>query len=232
MIRLLRPLIHFVVIGLIYRGAYTIRSTTNLFWSIDIGTPRVATNELIVYALMSSCIFVITGIIHKRYDLITIELSKAKTFLSVWWQWTIIVTCLAYFGQEFLFTHGISRFIVIIVAIASLVIIPLVETIWKNLYLHWIKKFSHTVHILLQDETQQAISTQLTLPTYYKVRTSLFHTIDIDEIAEDMIILVGSYTKDELQELIDLIRLKNKQVYHIGDNHFLEDVIYTHTKFG
>ena len=231
MIRLLRPLIHIIVIGLIYWGAYTIRSTTWIFWSIDIWTPRVAQNELILYTLISIGIFIITGIIHKRYDLVGIEEEKIQTFLSVWWQWTIIVTCIAYFGQEFIFQHGISRFIIIVVALATLVIIPLVEALRKWLYLRWIQQFSHSVHILLQDQTQQAIGTQLTLPTYYKVRTSLFHTIDIDEIAEDIIILVGSYTKDELQELIDLIRLRNKQVYHIGDNHFLEDVIYTHTKF-
>lgn len=230
-IRLLRPLIHIIVIGLIYWGAYTIRSTTWIFWSIDIWTPRVAQNELILYTLMSIGIFIITGIIHKWYDLVGIEGEKTQTFLSVWWQWTIIVTCIAYFGQEFLFQHGISRFIIIVVAISTLVIIPLIEALRKWLYLRWIQQFSHTIHILLQDKTQEAIGTQLTLPTYYKVRTSLFHTIDIDEIAEDIIILVGSYTKDELQELIDLIRLRNKQVYHIGDNHFLEDVIYTHTKF-
>lgn len=27
------------------------------------------------------------------------------------------------------------------------------------------------------------------------------------------------------------MRLENKQIYHIGDNHFLEDVIYGQTKF-
>lgn len=113
----------------------------------------------------------------------------------------------------------------------SLIVIPFIEIIWDGIYVRWIKRFSYTIHILLQDKSQQAIITQLTLPTYYNVRTSFFYETDIDAIHEDIIILVGSYTKDELQELIDLIRLKNKQVYHIGDNHFLEDVIYTHTKF-
>ncbi|AKH32680.1 UDP-glucose:undecaprenyl-phosphate glucose-1-phosphate transferase [candidate division SR1 bacterium Aalborg_AAW-1] len=230
-IRLLRPLLHFLVVLFIYRIAYILRSNTNIFWSIDIGTPWIATQELIRYAIISASIFIITGIVHKRYDLISLETGKTKTFLTVWWQWTIIVTCLAYFGQGFIFEHGISRLIVIITALLSLIVIPFIEIIWDGIYVRWIKRFSHTIHILLQDKPQQAIITQLTLPTYYNVRTSFFYETDIDAIHEDIIILVGSYTKDELQELIDLIRLKNKQVYHIGDNHFLEDVIYTHTKF-
>ena len=232
MIRLIRPLIHIIVIGLIYRAAYYIRSTTGVFLNIDIGTPWVATNELFFYGVISALVFIITGIIHKRYDLIGIDMEKMNIFFTVWWQWTIIVTCLAYFWQGFFFTHGISRFIVIIVALSSLIIIPLVEYIWKKLYYQWIQQFSHTVLILLQDDTQKAITTQLTLPTYYKVRTALFSDTNLEEIDEDIVLLVWSYKKNELQSLIDLIRLQHTQVYHIGDNHFLEDVIYTHTKFG
>ena len=97
MIRLIRPLIHIIVIGLIYRAAYYIRSTTGVFLNIDIGTPWVATNELFFYGIISALVFIITGIIHKRYDLIGIDMEKMNIFFTVWWQWTIIVTCLAYF---------------------------------------------------------------------------------------------------------------------------------------
>ncbi len=232
MIRLLRPLIHFLIIGCIYWIAYLLRSNTTIFRSIDIWTPRVAKNELIIYAIISATLFVTIGIIQKRYDLISIGLEKTKTFLIVWWQWTIIVTCLAYFGQEFIFKHGISRLIIIIVALSSLIIIPLVESLRRRFYLRWIQQFHHSLLILIQDDSQNNIVQQLTLPSYYSVRTALFSDITLEQVDDDEIVLVGGYTKDELQSLIDLMRLSNTQVYHIGDNHFLEDVIYTTTKFG
>lgn len=232
MFRLIRPAIHFILIGLIYRWAYYIRSTTGVFLSIDIGTPRVASHELFFYGVMSGIIFIITGIIHKWYDLVSIDGEKYKTFFTVWWQWTIIITCLAYFGQGFLFNHGISRFIIILVALSLLIILPLVEYIRKKLYYQWIQQFSHTVLILLQEQEQEAIIEQVTLPNYYKVRIALFSETNLKAIDEDIVLLVGSYNKNELQSLIDLIRLQNTQLYHIGDNHFLEDVIYTHTNFG
>ena len=232
MIRLIRPAIHVLFLGLIYRWAYNIRSTSGVFLNIDIGTPWVASHELLFYAIISAIIFVLIGIIHKRYDLVSIDLEKYKIFFTVWRQWTIVVTCLAYFGQGFIFNHGISRFIIILVALSSLVILPVVEYIRKKLYYLWIQQFSHTVLLLLQEKEQAAITTQITLPNYYRVRTALFSDTDLTAIDEDIVLLVGSYNKNELQSLIDLIRLQNTQLYHIGDNHFLEDVIYTHTNFG
>lgn len=95
--RLWRPLIHLFVILLIYRLAYQWRINSTLFWKIDIGTTRVARDELLLYSLISAGVFIVTGIIHKRYNLISHESETNRTFLTVWWQWTIIMTCLAYF---------------------------------------------------------------------------------------------------------------------------------------
>lgn len=95
--RLWRPLIHLSVILLIYRLAYQWRINSTLFWKIDIGTTRVARDELLLYSLISAGVFIVTGIIHKWYNLISHESETNRTFLTVWWQWTIIMTCLAYF---------------------------------------------------------------------------------------------------------------------------------------
>jgi hypothetical protein len=68
----MRPLIHSIIIAGIYRGAYYIRLKTNGFRGIDIGTPWVATHELVIYAMISIILFVLTGIIKRWYDLIGI----------------------------------------------------------------------------------------------------------------------------------------------------------------
>jgi hypothetical protein len=79
----MRPLIHSIIIAGIYRGAYYIRLKTNGFRGIDIGTPWIATNELVIYAMISIILFVITGIIKRWYDLIGIGISSMQKFLSV-----------------------------------------------------------------------------------------------------------------------------------------------------
>ena len=177
---------------------------------------------------MSIIIFIIIGIIKRRYDLIGIWLQSTQHFFSVRWQWTIVVTCLAYFWQWSIFLHGISRFIIVQVALISLISLPLIEQIRKWWYRRWVQQFSHSVLILSHDQNQSNdIIDQLSLPSYYDISKKKFSWQFSGEIKQDIVILVGSYTQDELQYFIDLIRLQNKELYHIWDNHFLEDVIYT-----
>lgn len=229
MVRLLRPLIHFWAILSSYYVAYIIRSQTNFFTTIDIATPRVAVEELKIYALWSAIIFVITGIIHQRYNLISI--STNRKFLTVWWQRLIIVTCFAYFWQWFFFANGISRLVIIMTSLLVFVIVPLTDWIRKYWYAAQLKRHPGQILFLLQDKNQEIIAHQFKTPKHYQTTISLFTDIDTNSLNYDIIVLVGSYTKDQLQDIIDIMRLKNTQLYHIGDNHFLEDVIYTHTNF-
>jgi hypothetical protein len=211
-IRLMRPLIHSIILWIIYRWAYKLRLSTNGFRGIDIWTPRVATDELIIYTIMSIIIFIIIGIIKRRYDLIGIWLQSTQHFFSVRWQWTIVVTCLAYFWQWSIFLHGISRFIIVQVALISLISLPLIEQIRKWWYRRWVQQFSHSVLILSHDQNQSNdIIDQLSLPSYYDISKKKFSWQFSGEIKQDIVILVGSYTQDELQYFIDLIRLQNKE---------------------
>ena len=231
--RLIRPIIHSLIILCIYRWAYHTRINTNILDGIDIWTYRVAKNELIRYSMISIVFFVGIGIIKKRYDLISIGLESTKIFFSVWWQWTVIMTCLAYFWQWFLFKSWISRFVIIQTSFATLLIIPIIEALWRRLYINWIQKFSHSILIISRDQDQSNnILEQIQLPAYYDIRKIKFSWQLFKKIQEDIVLLVWSYTQDELQEFIDIIRLQSKQLYHIWDNHFLEDVLYKPKKIG
>lgn len=233
LIHLSRLLLHGIGIAFIYRWAYYIRLSAHTLRNIDISTPWIATDELLLYSCISIVLFIIIGIIQKRYDLLGIGLISIQKFLPVWGQWTIIVTCLAYFWQWSIFYHGISRFIILQVAGASLVIIPLLEVLRWWFYQTRIQKFSHSVLILSHDQSQSDdIINQLILPRYYEIHKKKFSWQFSWEVKQDIVILVWSYTQDELQYFIDLIRLQNKELYHIGDNHFLKDVIYTRNKIG
>ena len=92
LVQLIRPLLHVSAIALLYYLAYRIRSVTSVFGTIDIGTPWVATQELFLYVIVSLIIFVITGIIAQRYDLISFNNLSTQKFLKVRSQWTIVAT--------------------------------------------------------------------------------------------------------------------------------------------
>ena len=232
-IRLIRPFLHISIISLIYRWAYDIRLHTDGLRFIDFSTPRIVTQEIIIYAIISIIIFIWIGIIKKRYDLVWIWLESIKKFFSVWWQWTISITCLAYFWQDFIFKNWISRLIIIWVAIGSLIIIPIFEIIRQWLYTNRIQQFSHSVLILYRENEQsENIINQINLPSYYKISKKSFSDQFSYHISEDIILLVGGYSQDELQKIVDTLRLQSKQLYHIGDNHFLEDIVYTPSKIG
>lgn len=222
-----------ILLACIYRWAYQIRMKTNGFRGIDLGTPRVATDELFVYSIISIILFIIISIVQKRYDLIGIGLESIKKFFSVWRQRTIIVTCLAYFGQWFLFEKWISRLVILWTAGGSLIILPLFEAIRRRFYTIWMKQFAHSVLILSRDTDQtKEIIDQINLPAYYDIHKKVFDWLLPDKIQEDIVLLVGLYTQDELQYIVDKLRLKSTQLYHISENHFVEDIIYQPSKIG
>lgn len=231
LIRLIRPGIHIIILAIIYRIAYLVRTHVNRFRAIDIWTTWVAKDELLVYSTISIIFFVIISIIQRRYDLIGIGLESNKKFFVVRWQWTIIITCLAYFGQWWIFLNGISRLIILVTAGLSLIVLPLLEIVWRRLYTKRTEQFAHTILILGRDtDHNKEIIENINLPSYYQIHKKIFSWQFNDKISEDILILVGSYTPDELQHIIDTLRLKHTQLYHIGDNHFVEDVIYTTQK--
>ncbi len=47
-----------------------------------------------------------------------------------------------------------------------------------------------------------------------------------DYDAYDMIVMVGDYTDEQLQDAFDQIRLGHQEFYHIPSSGFLDDVVY------
>jgi lipopolysaccharide/colanic/teichoic acid biosynthesis glycosyltransferase len=222
-----------IIIGVVYFLSYNIRQYSDGILWIQFKVPSIDSAEFLIYSTISACIFLLIGIIQKRYSLVDIGLESKKKFLSVRGQRTIIITCMAYFGQWFIFEKWISRLIIIWTAGASIVLIPLADALWKRLYISRMKQFSHSILILYRETEQaQQIIQDISLPSYYNIRKKIFSWQLSDLGKTDIVLLVWSYTQDELQSIVDNLRLKNIQLYHIGDNHFLEDIVYTPTKIG
>lgn len=232
-IRLTRPIFHGSVIALLYQIAYIIRQYTDLIPWLQLRIPIINSTELFIYSIVSIITFFIVGVIKKRYELVSPSPSSTKVFLSVRSQRTAIMTCLWYFGQGFLFQQGISRLIILWIATSTLLILPIIDSIRRSLYIGFMKQFTNSILILYRDSEQaKDILNHIKPPSYYTLQKEVFSWQLSHHIQEDIVLLVWSYTQDELQYIIDHIRLQNKQLYHISDHHFLEDIVYTPSKIG
>ncbi len=226
-IRLIRPMLHSIIIALLYFIAYHLRQHTDGIPGLHLRIPNINNNELLLYAIVSIVVFLVIWIIKRNYELTGTSYGSNKTFLSVRSQRTITMTCIWYFWQGFLFQEWISRLILIWIVSSTLVVIPLIDNIRKRIYLERMKQYSHSLLILYRDNAQaKDIIDQIKLPSYYGIHKKEFFWPISWTIQQDIVLLVGSYNQDELQEIIDNIRLQSKELYHISDNHFLEDVIY------
>ena len=230
--QLMRPLLHWGALGAAYYLAYSIRSASRSLIAFDLDTPWIATQELVLYGAISLIIFLVVGIVQHYYDMLSFKPSQTRDFLKVWWQWMVIVTFIAYFGQGRFFEAGVSRFIVLGGILGALVFVPVLDWLRSKVFAQWIKHKSIQVRILLEDKSQFDIVKHFQFPDYYHINTSIFDEVsDLSSIQEQIVILVWSYTDQTLQELIDQLRLRDKHIYHVGNNYFLQDIVYTHTKF-
>ncbi len=233
-INLARPLFHSLIIFFLYfLGYYTRLITDGIpWWHLRI--PFIDTTELIRFAIISVVVFIGVGIVKKRYNLTDIGITSNGSFLYVWWQRTIILICLAYFGQGFLFPYGISRLIIGRAATGTLIFIPLFDIFWQRISHHLFKKDNEKILILYREEVHYHNIKDHKRPHYYSVTyvdyTNSYNKVDINNF--NTIVLIGSYDKDAIQNIFDSVRLHNQQLYHIADNHFLEDVSYETSKIG
>lgn len=231
---LCRPLIHVCMILFLYAiGYYTRLISDGIPWR-RLRIPSIDVSELTIFACISALLFLVIGVVKKWYTLTDIGITKNSSFLTVWMQWITIMICLAYFGQWFLFPYGISRLIIGWVAWATIVFIPFIDYIANYVGTRLLKYSREHILILYRDKDHYNNIRKHIRPEYYTI--SYMH-YDENYTAKELknfhtIILVGSYDKDMIQSIFEQVRLHNQQLYHIADNHFLEDVSYETSRIG
>lgn len=99
----MRPIVHGVLINLVFLVVYKLRLFTDLIPGIQLPIPIINPTELLTFSLLASGIFVFIGIIKKFYTLDKPISQYFKTFLKTWIYWFISITFISYFGQGFIF---------------------------------------------------------------------------------------------------------------------------------
>ena len=131
--RLLRPLLHFCIILLMFYLTYKLRLGTDLLPGIQLNIPLINVNELKIFAGISAAAFVVIGRMKRLYDLNKTADNYIKTLTKVWVYWFISITFISYFGQGFVFWRGISRFVILISGFLAYFVLFLFDQIWYHI---------------------------------------------------------------------------------------------------
>ncbi len=233
-INIVRPIIHWSTILLLYLIGYYVRLITDGVPWRHLRIPSIDSWELIIFASISAIAFIIIGIVKKRYTLTDIGITSNSSFIAVRAQWIIILICLAYFWQWFLFPYGISRLIIGRVALWTIFLIPSIDLLWVFFSNYFLKKSKEKILVLYRSKSHYENISNHKRPEYSLITYQEYDTEkwEGDITSFSTIILVWNYDKDSIQRVFDKVRLHHQQLYHIADNHFLEDVSYETSKIG
>ena len=226
--RLLRPLVHFLLILLVFRIAYKSRLYGNFMWKIFHETPRINVKELTLFALMSAWIFVIIWLIKNLYELNKQTWSYIQTLSKVWVYWFISSAFISYFGQGFIFNFWISRYIILISAIIAYVVLFLFDQVWYRLDFKLQKKNWSKV-LIISDNLNKSSELLDKLKWNFSLPTEAIVSEDVDgvDLSEYSIaVVVGNVKQEILQKIFEKIRFYDTRFFHVSEGFFLEDVVY------
>ena len=135
LLRILRPFLHSIMILVVFGIAYLIRKQTDLIPMVQLRIPIINLIEMSIFAMISIVVFFVVGLVSGLYKLYHPVYNYYRIFLKTIGLWSITITCIAYFGNGFVFHDGISRFILIAVISGSLIMITVLDRlidIWND----------------------------------------------------------------------------------------------------
>ena len=226
--RLLRPILHFLLILLVFRVAYKSRLYGNFMWKIFHETPRINRQELTLFAFMSAWIFVVIGLIKNLYELNKQTWSYIQTLSKVWVYWFISSAFISYFGQWFIFNFWISRYIILISAIIVYVVLFLFDQVWYRIDFKLQKKNWNKV-LIISDNLNKSSELLDKLKWNFSLPTEAIVSADVDSVdlsEYSIAVVVGNVKQEILQKIFEKIRFYDTRFFHVSEGFFLEDVVY------
>lgn len=138
------------------------------------------------------------------------------------------MTFLALFGNGFLFTDGISRFLIVWSALCGLVILSVFDIFRNNINSYLEKEHPYKILVIYKtDEQYKQFAEDIAGYTIYELIPVLEKDYDPSRRRSsiDIVMAVGSYETNTLQTIADHARSHGKTFYHIPESYFLEDLI-------
>jgi len=226
--RLCRPVLHFLIILLVFRVAYKSRLWGDIMWKIFNETPWINRHELLIFSLISAWVFVVIGLIKNLYELNKQTWNYIQKLSKVRVYWFISSAFISYFGQWFIFNFWISRYIILISAIVAYVVLFLFDQIWYRLDFklqkkNWSKVLIISDNLNKSSELLDKLKWNFSLPTEAIVSEDV-DSVDLSEYS--IAVVVGNVKQEVLQKIFERIRFYDTRFFHVSEGFFLEDVVY------
>ncbi|MFA6255626.1 MAG: exopolysaccharide biosynthesis polyprenyl glycosylphosphotransferase [Candidatus Absconditabacterales bacterium] len=230
LLRLLRPVIHIGIIIVVFYVMYRIRLFTDLIPGVQLKIPVINYQENMAFGIIAAFAFVLIGIVKGLYELHKPIQRYFQTFTKSWLYWIIVITFIGYFGQGFVFFFGISRFIIVVGAFVSFLVLFLFDQVRNYLEAKRHREGDNKILIVGSDtlESYKAIE-KIKNGFSFKTEFAKYNEIkNIDITKYFIVVAVGSFEKEALQSMFEKVRFSdNTRFYHISEGFFLEDVVYS-----
>ena len=226
--RLCRPVLHFVLILLVFWISYQSRMWWDLMSKIFNETPRINTHELVVFALISAWIFIVIWLIKNLYELNKASGNYIQTLSKVWVYWFISSAFISYFGQGFVFNFWISRYIILVSALVAYILLFLFDQLWYFVDFRLQKKNGKKV-LVISDNLNNSSALLDKLKWNFSFPTEAILSEDIDSIDMkdySVAVAVWNLKQEVLQKIFEKIRFYDTRFFHVSEWFFLEDVVY------
>lgn len=228
-LRLFRPVLHMLIIVCIFYVLYKLRHVTDLIPGVQLPIPVINYGETMLYAWIVAIIFVFIGIIKRLYELYKPVQKYFQTFSKVWIYWLITITFIAYFGQWFVFFFGISRFIILMGSFFTFFALFFFDQLWNYMEAYKHKNSTNKI-IIIGSDTLDSYKAIEKIKKWFSFKTEFITSSDLGDIRLEeyfMVVAVGSFQKQFLQDIFEKVRFTHARFYHISEWFFLEDVVYS-----
>jgi len=229
-LRLLRPIIHIGIIIVVFYVMYRIRLFTDLIPGVQLKIPVINYQENMAFGIIAAFAFVIIGIVKDLYELHKPIQRYFQTFTKTWLYRIITITFIWYFWQGFVFFFWISRFIILVGAFVSFLAIFLFDQVRNYLEAKRHREGDNKILIVWSD-TMESYKAIEKIKNGFSFKTEFATPKEIDDIDITkyfIIVAVGSFEKEILQNIFEKVRFNDTtRFYHISEWFFLEDVVYS-----
>ena len=227
-LRIIRPIIHGMIIIGIFYFIYRLRLLTDLIPGIQLQIPPINFEETMGYAIIAAMAFIAIGIIKDLYELNKPIQNYFQTFTKVRIYWIITITFVAYFWQGFVFLFWISRFIIVVGSFVAFFAIFFFDQVRNYIESRRHNESGNKILIIGSDtlESYKAIEKIKNGFSFQTEYVSINELGDTDLNKYFIVVAVGSFPKKDLQNMFEKIRYSRTRFYHISEWFFLEDVVY------
>jgi hypothetical protein len=134
-----------------------------------------------------------------------------------------------------LFGQGISRFIILFVSAAGLIILSLFDLFWNSLNARVEMRNPYRVLALYENnDLLELFLEEFEDYPIYDIRAITFEEYDETRRWDnlDIVVVLGSQDQNLLQTIADHARIHGKSLYHVPESYFLEDLVSTSARLG